>query len=78
MPRMFRMIGFWTLIFAVMFYVGNMPNAALIFLVQTIMFVTIGFLNLTERVYIYLFAAYLIVSFVGITYWAEFMVVGSA
>lgn len=68
---------FGHLIFAVMFYVGGMPDAALIFLAQTIMFVTIGLLNLTERVYIYLFAAYLVVSFVGITYWAEFMVVGS-
>lgn len=73
MPRMFRVMGFWTLIFAVMFYVGDMPNCALLFLGQTVIFAALGYLNLTERTYIYLFGAYMTLFFVGFTYWAEFM-----
>lgn len=73
MPRMFRVLGFWTFVSAIMFYIGDMNNLALLFLAQTVIFVTLGYLNLTERTYIYLFGAYLTLFFVGFTYWAEFM-----
>lgn len=35
MDRMFRVLAFWTAIFAIMFYVGDMFNTAILFLVQT-------------------------------------------
>ncbi len=35
MDRMFRVLGFWTGIFAVMFYLGDMTTTSLIFLGQT-------------------------------------------
>lgn len=73
MPRMFHVLAFFTLVFAVMFFVDDKPNAALLFLGQTVIFATLGFLNLKEKTYMYLFGAYLTLFFVGFTYWAEFM-----
>ncbi|KKB37279.1 DUF2626 domain-containing protein [Bacillus thermotolerans] len=77
MDRMFRVLAFWTGIFAVMFYLGDMDKTAMLFLAQTGFFLIVGFLNLTERMYIYLFAAYLTVFFCGFTYWTTFMVTPS-
>ncbi|MED5225316.1 DUF2626 family protein, partial [Bacillus safensis] len=39
MNRMFRVLGFWTGIFAVMFYLGHMKDASLLFFGQTVLFV---------------------------------------
>ncbi len=55
MNRMFRVLGFWTGIFAVMFYLGDMKDASLLFFGQTVLFVFLSYLNLTERMYIYIF-----------------------
>ena len=35
MDRMFRVLGFWTGIFTVMFWLGDMDKTALLFLAQT-------------------------------------------
>ncbi|GAK03362.1 hypothetical protein JCM19037_1682 [Geomicrobium sp. JCM 19037] len=59
MGRMFRVMGFWTGIFAVLFFVGHMYEMALIFFAQTAAFVGLGFMNLSERNYVYIFGAYL-------------------
>ena len=75
MPRMFRMLSFWTAAMGVMFHVGDMFSAALLFYGQTVIFLTLGYLNLSERVYVYLFGAYLTLFFIGLTYWTAFMVV---
>jgi len=77
MDRMFRVLGFWTAIFAVMLYVGGLNGTALLFLAQTIFFVVLSYLKLTERMYIYIFGAYLTVFFVGFTYYATFILVPS-
>ncbi|WP_349407798.1 DUF2626 domain-containing protein [Pseudalkalibacillus sp. SCS-8] len=73
MARMYRMMGFWTAVIAVMAYVGGMQAFSLLFVGQTIMFVALGYLNLSERMYIYIFGAYLTVFFIGFTYWTTFM-----
>ncbi|KMY54751.1 MULTISPECIES: DUF2626 domain-containing protein [Bacillaceae] len=78
MDRMFRVLAFWTGIFAVMFYLGDMHKTALLFLGQTGFFLIVGYLNLTERMYVYLFAAYLTVFFCGYSYWTTFMVTPGA
>lgn len=78
MDRMFRVCGFWTGIFAVMFFVGGMYATSLIFFVQTGFFVLLSYLKLTERMYLYVFGAYLTVFFVGFTYWTTFMMVPGA
>ncbi|MFD1018739.1 DUF2626 domain-containing protein [Thalassobacillus hwangdonensis] len=75
MDRMFRVLAFWTGIFTVMFYVGHMMEAALLSLVQTAFFLTVGYLKLSERMYMYIFGAYLTVFMIGFTYYTSFILV---
>jgi hypothetical protein len=72
MPRMFRVLGFWTLVIGLMALAGNMPTMAMLFFFQTAVFVILGYMNLSERTYILLFWGYLILSFTGFTYWSFF------
>ena len=78
LDRMFRVLGFWTGIFTVMFYAGDMYSTSLIFLGQTGFFILLSYLKLTERMYIYIFGAYLTVFFIGFTYWTTFMMIPGA
>lgn len=73
MDRMYRVLGFWTGIFAVMFFVGDMYEASLLFFAQTVFFVLLGYLKLSERMYIYVFFGYLTVFFIGFTYYMTFL-----
>ena len=75
MDRMFRVLAFWTGIFAVMFYVGDMMVPAILSLIQTVFFLTVSYLRLSERTYMYLFGAYLTVFIVGYTWYSEFILV---
>lgn len=75
MDRMYRVMSFWTAIFAIMFFVGGMLEMALLFLAQTGFFLILGYLRLTERMYMYIFGAYLMVFFVGFTYYTTFVFV---
>ncbi|NCU17880.1 DUF2626 domain-containing protein [Pallidibacillus pasinlerensis] len=75
MDRMYRVMAFWTAIFSIMFFVGGMIEMALLFLAQTGFFYILGFLRLTERMYMYIFGAYLTVFFVGFTYYTTFVFV---
>ncbi|MGO4887145.1 DUF2626 domain-containing protein [Anaerobacillus sp. MEB173] len=78
MDRMFRVLGFWTGIFAVLFMIGHMESMAILFFGQTAVFVALSYLNLSERVYMYIFAAYLTLFFVGFTYYSTFLMVPGA
>ncbi|MFD2446048.1 DUF2626 domain-containing protein [Bacillus sp. CGMCC 1.16607] len=78
MDRMFRVLGFWTGIFTVMFYLGHMETVSLIFLCQTGFFLLLSYLKLSERMYIYVFGAYLTVFFAGFTYYTTFLMVPGA
>ena len=73
MDNMFKLLGWWTGIFAVFFYMGDMMPAALLFVANTIFFLLLGYLNLTERMYMYMFAAYLTVFMVGFSYYSIFI-----
>lgn len=75
MDRVFRMLGFWTGIFTVMFYVGDMMVPSVLSLIQTVFFLTLGYLKLSERMYMYLFGAYLTVFMIGYTWYSEFILV---
>ncbi|GEN31104.1 hypothetical protein HNQ35_000693 [Cerasibacillus quisquiliarum] len=75
MDRIFRMLAFWTGIFTVMFFVGERVDIALLFLVQTVFFLTIGYLKLSERMYMYLFGLYLTLFMIGFTWYSEFILV---
>jgi hypothetical protein len=78
MDRMFRVLGFWTGIFTVMFYLGHMHTTALIFLGQTGFFVLLSYLKLSERMYIYVFFSYLTIFFAGFTSYTTFLMVPGA
>ncbi|WP_347549628.1 DUF2626 domain-containing protein [Pseudalkalibacillus hwajinpoensis] len=73
MPRMYRVIAFWTGIFSLMGFVGDMPVLGLLFLGQTGMFLALSYLNFTERTYLYIFGVYLTLFMVGFSYWSVFM-----
>lgn len=72
MDRMFRVLGFWAFIIALMFLAGHMYIPALLFVGQTIIFVVLGYMRLTERTYMYLFGSYMVVSFCGMVVFATF------
>lgn len=78
LDRMYRVLGFWTGIFAVMFFLGDMYTTSLIFFGQTGFFLLLSYLRLSERMYIYVFGAYLTIFFAGFTYWTTFMMVPGA
>ena len=78
MDNMFKVMGWWTGIFAVLFYAGDMVPAAILFVANTVFFLILGYLNLTERMYMYMFGAYLMVFTVGFTYYATFIHVPGA
>jgi hypothetical protein len=73
MDRMFRVLGFWTLMIALMAMWGGLTSMALIFFAQTALFVALSYINLSERTYMLLFAAYMVFSFIGFFYYAFFM-----
>ncbi|WP_059103253.1 DUF2626 domain-containing protein [Shouchella shacheensis] len=77
MERMYRVLAFWTGIFAVLFYIGDMPYMALLFFAQTGVLLALSYLKLSERVYVYIFAAYCTIFFVGFTYYSTFLLVPS-
>jgi len=72
MDRMFRVLGFWTLVIGLMALAGDLIPMAMIFFAQTAVFVLLGYLKLSERTYILLFWGYMILSFTGVTYWSFF------
>ncbi|KGA95904.1 membrane protein [Alkalihalobacillus alcalophilus ATCC 27647 = CGMCC 1.3604] len=77
MDRMFRVLAFWTGIFAVLFFAGGMTNMAILFFAQTGALLALSYLKLSERVYIYIFGAYCTIFFVGFTYYSTFLLVPS-
>jgi hypothetical protein len=78
MERMYRVLGFWTGIMAVFFYLGDMNEMFLLFLGQTGFFVLLSYLRLSERMYLYVFGGYLTVFFAGFSYWTVFMMTPGA
>lgn len=72
MARMYRVLGFITLIIGLMALAGDMTGMALLFFAQTALFVTLGYMNLTERAYLLIFWGYMFVCFIGFTYWTFF------
>ncbi|NIK13393.1 DUF2626 domain-containing protein [Alkalibacillus sp. S2W] len=73
MDRMFRVLAFWTGLFSALFYTGEFIGMSVLFLAQTIFFLGVGFLNLSERLYMYIFGGYLTVFMVGFTYYVTFI-----
>lgn len=72
MGRMYRVLAFWTLAIAVMGLIGGVTSLAVLFFVQTFIFLMLGYSNLSERAYMLIFWGYMVVSFTGITVWSFF------
>lgn len=72
MARMYRVLGFFALLIALMATAGHFIPMAFIFYFQAAVFVILGYMNLSERTYILLFWGYMILSFTGFTYWSFF------
>lgn len=72
MARMFRVLGFFTLMIGLMAFAGKMEEMALLFFLQTAFFVLLGYLKFTEKTYILIFWGYMIVTFTGFSYWTIF------
>lgn len=72
MARMFRVLGFTAFLIAMMALAGNLIEMALLFFFQTAAFMLLGYMNLREKTYLYIFWGYLVVSFLGIAYWSFF------
>ncbi|SFE09799.1 Protein of unknown function [Paenibacillus algorifonticola] len=72
MARMYRVLGFWTLVIGLMAFAGHMTEFALLFFAQAVAFVFLGYLNFTEKTYIVMFWGYMIIAFGGFTYWTVF------
>jgi hypothetical protein len=75
MDRMYRVMSFWTGIFAILFMIGDMHPTAILFFGITGAFLALSYLNLSERMYLYIFGAFLTLFFVGFTYYATFLMV---
>ncbi|MBB3109040.1 putative membrane protein [Paenibacillus phyllosphaerae] len=73
MARMFRVLGFWTLVIGLMAFAGDMVEMALLFFLQTAVFVLLGYLNFSERTYILMFWGYMVITFCGFSYWTIFV-----
>lgn len=73
MGRMFRVLGFFTLSIGLMAFAGGLVEMALLFFLQTAFFVILGYLKFTEKTYMLLFWAYMIVTFTGFSYWTVFV-----
>jgi hypothetical protein len=72
MARMFRVLGFWTLVIALMAFAGDMYEFALLFFMQTAVFFLLGYLNFSEKTYLLMFWGYMVLAFLGFTYWTVF------
>jgi hypothetical protein len=71
--RMFRVLGFFTLVIALMAFAGDLYEMSLLFFMQTAVFFLVGYLNISERAYMLIFWAYMIAAFLGFTYWSVFV-----
>ncbi|SHE62437.1 Protein of unknown function [Seinonella peptonophila] len=72
MDRMFRVLGFWAFVIALMFLAGHMYIPMFLFLAQALIFVVLGYLRFTEKTYMYLFGSYMFLSFCGMVVFATF------
>lgn len=72
MARMYRVLGFFCLVIALMAFAGHMYEFSLLFFAQAVAFAFLGYLNFSEKAYITMFWGYMVISFVGFTYWSVF------
>jgi prepilin signal peptidase PulO-like enzyme (type II secretory pathway) len=70
--RMFRVLAFFCLVIALMGLWGGLTAMATLFFAQTGMFLALSFVDLSERTYMTIFMAYLLIAFTGFMFYAFF------
>ncbi|WP_126425958.1 DUF2626 domain-containing protein [Brevibacillus marinus] len=73
MDRMYRVLGFWTLMIAIMAFWGELHSMALLFFGLTVIFVALSYMGLSEKTYIHIFFGFMFVSFVSFTVYTFFL-----
>ncbi|WP_048602602.1 DUF2626 family protein [Rubeoparvulum massiliense] len=73
MARMYRLLGFISLLIALMALWGDLMTMFYIFLAQMVLFVALGYMNLREKTYLYLFWGYMAFSFAGYLFYTFFL-----
>ncbi len=73
MDRMYRVLGFWTLMIALMALWGKLMAMALLFFALTAVFVALSYMQLSEKTYLKIFFGFMFLSFVGFTYYTFFL-----
>lgn len=72
--RMFRVLAYISLVAALLAFWGNLIPMSLIFFGQTAVFVALSYLSLSERTYLLIFNAYMVVFFVTFMYYIFFAI----
>lgn len=74
MARMFRVIAFICLLVALMTFWGGLTTLSLIFFGHTAFFAALSYFGLSERVYLNIYNAYMVIFFVTFIYYIFFQV----
>lgn len=72
MPGMYRIIAFICLLVAAMAYWGDNYTLSLVFFGQTAFFAALSYMKLSERIYLSIFNAYMVIFFVCFVYYIFF------
>ncbi len=74
MARMFRVMGFLCGIISLLAFAGSemLVPLSILFGLKTVLFFVLSYMKLTEKTYMYIFGAYMFLSFVGLNYWMFF------
>jgi len=73
MNKMFRVLGFLIFLMALLFFASDLVKEALVFFLQACIFTILGYLNLQEKTYLYIFLIYMLLSFLGIVTYATIL-----
>ena len=73
MDKMFRVLSFWTAMITLMAVWGHLYPMAALFFIQTVIFLSLGYMKLSERTYMYIFGTYCFLSFTVILIYTFFV-----
>lgn len=74
MPGMYRIIAFICILVAAMSYWGGLYTLALVFFGKTAFFAALSYMRLSERTYLNIYNAYMVLFFVTFIYYIFFQV----
>lgn len=74
LARMYRVLGFLCLLIHLLATAGGpeLKVMSILFAAQSAFFFLLGFMNLSERTYMYVFGGYMLAAFISLNYWMFF------